>query len=99
VKAVDPRINPDLVPEGSRATIIAENDDRYQPLPSVRTPNCRVITRWEPSLQERKAIACGEDIFLTILAAGAIQPVLVTVGTEDAVPLWNQPLKQRTAGE
>lgn len=87
---VDPRIDPKLVPEGSRPVIIAEKQDEYRSLPSVRTPNGRVITRWQPTLSERQAIAQGADIFLTILSRGAINPVLLTVGPDDAVPCWNE---------
>lgn len=77
---VDPRVDPSLVPPGSRAMVIAEHQDEYRDLPSVVTPNGQVITRWSLSLEERAAIVRGEDIYVTLLTAGAINPFFVTVG-------------------
>lgn len=82
----DPRIDPALVPSGSHAVIIAKDQPEYTPLPSVRTPDGRVITRWSPTVAERSAILRGEDLFLTILTFHTpLQPVLLTVGPID----WN----------
>lgn len=83
MEIADPRIDPRLVPPGSRAVVIAEHQDEYQDLPSVRTPNGYVITRWTPSYQEREAVARGEDVFVTILSHGAINPLFVTIGPVD----------------
>lgn len=93
MEIVDPRIDPSLVPEGSRAVVIAEHQDEYRDLPSVRTPAVvidgrivtppQVITRWSPSLAERAAIVRGEDIFVTLLSSGAVNPMFVTVGPVD----------------
>lgn len=90
---VDPRVDPSLVPDGSRAVVIAEHQDEYRDLPSVRTPAVfcegrmvtppQVITRWSLSLDERAAIVRGEDIYVTILSDGAINPLFVTVGPVD----------------
>jgi hypothetical protein len=77
---VDPRVHPALVPAGSRAVVIAEKQDEYRDLPSVRTPGGQVITRWTLSDEERKAILLGEDVYVTILSHGAINPLFVTVG-------------------
>lgn len=79
----DPRINPSLVPEGSRAIVIAEHQPEFIPMPSVRTPQGQVITRWQLSDEERRAILEGEDIFLTIWSGGAINPVHLNVGPCD----------------
>lgn len=86
---VDPRIDPDLVPTGSRAVVIAEHQDEFRDLPSVRTPGGQVITRWALSEDERKAIFHGADVFVTILSSGAINPLFVTIGPvnwKDAEP-------------
>jgi dihydrofolate reductase len=77
---VDPRIDPALVPLGSRAVVIAEHQSEYRDLPSVRTPDGQVITRWTLSDEERAAIVRGEDIFVTLLSHGMINPLFVTVG-------------------
>ena len=83
---VDPRVNPDLVPDGSRAVVIAEHQREYRDLTSIRTPNGYVITRWSLSDDERAAILRGEDIFVTLLSHGAINPLFVTVGPVN----WNE---------
>jgi len=82
---VDPRVDPCLVPEGSRAMVIAEHQPEYRDLPSIRTPNGYVITRWSFTDDERKAIAAGEDVYITLLSHGAINPLFATVGVVD----WN----------
>jgi hypothetical protein len=86
MEIVDPRVDPSLVPAGSRAVVIAEHQDEYRALPSVRTPNGYVITRWSLSGAERAAILRGEDIFVTLLSHGPINPLFVTVGPVD----WRQ---------
>lgn len=49
-------------------------------MPSVRTPDGQVITRWSLSDDERASIVRGEDIFVTLLSHGPITPLFVTVG-------------------
>ena len=83
MEIVDPRISPALVPTGSRAVVIAEHQAEYRDLPSVRTPGGQIITRWSLSESERRAILQGEDIFVTILSHGSINPLFVTVGPVD----------------
>jgi dihydrofolate reductase len=80
VEITDPRVHPALVPAGSRAIVIAEHQAEYRDLPSVRTPGGQVITRWTPSVEERAAIMRGEDIYVTLISHGAINPLFVTVG-------------------
>jgi len=78
---VDPRIDPSLVPAGSKPTIFAKDQPWYRQLPSIRTPDGQVITRWRLSDVERRAILKGEDLYLTISTFNApLQPVLLTVG-------------------
>ena len=90
MKPIDPRIDPSLVPPGSRAVIVAEHQDKWLDLPSVRTPpiydgdilmiNPYVITRWSLTDDERAAIVRGEDVFITIVSGGAINPLFASVG-------------------
>lgn len=80
---MDPRVHPSLVPEGSRPIVIAEHQPEYADLPSIRTPDGQVITRWALSYDERRRVLSGEDIYLTILSHGPIQPVILTVGPID----------------
>ncbi len=83
MEIADPRIDPALVPAKSRAVVIAEHQDAYRDLPSVRTPGGQVITRWTLTDEERKAIFHGEDVYVTILSTGAINPLFVTIGPVD----------------
>jgi hypothetical protein len=80
MKIVDPRVDPSLVPPFSKPIVIAEHQDEYRDLPSIRTPGGQVITRWEFTAQERAAIAAGEDLYITILSRGMINPLLASVG-------------------
>jgi hypothetical protein len=95
MEIVDPRVDPALVPEGSRAVVIAEHQDEYRDLPSIRTPAIvdaqtgrllsppYVITRWTLTPEERLAILRGEDVFITLLSHGPINPLFATVGPVD----------------
>lgn len=80
MEIVDPRVDPALVPAGSIAIVIAEHQAEYRDLPSIRTPNGYVITRWSFTEAERAAVLRGEDIFVTLLSHGPINPLFVTVG-------------------
>jgi hypothetical protein len=91
MEIVDPRVDPALVPEGSCAVVIAEHQEAYRDLPSIRTPAIfdakdrlvsppYVITRWTLSADERLAVLRGEDVYITLLSAGPINPLFATVG-------------------
>jgi hypothetical protein len=80
VEIVDPRVDPAFVPDGSRAVVIAERQAEYQDLPSIRTPNGYVITRWTLSDEERGRILRGEDVYITLLSHGSINPFFASVG-------------------
>ena len=84
MEIIDPRIDPRLVPGGSRAIVIAEHQEEFRNIPAIVTPSSVVISRWEPTDEERRRIANGEDLFLTIWGT-PIRPVLLTVGPID----WN----------
>lgn len=82
---VDPRVDPRLVPEGSQARVLNGPKNEWRDLPSIRTPNGYVITRWQFTDDEKAAILRGEDLFVTLVSFGAINPLNVTVGPCD----WN----------
>lgn len=83
MEIVDPRVPPSLVPAGSKPVVIAEHQKEYRALPSIRTPDGMVITRWEFTEAERRAVMLGEDLYVTILSQGAINPLFCTVGPVD----------------
>lgn len=87
MEIVDPRVDVRLVPEGSTAVVYAEHQSEYRDLPSVRTPKGQVVTRWKLTDEEREAVFLrGDDIFVTILSHGPINPLFVTVGPAN----WNE---------
>jgi len=79
----DPRIDPALVPNGSRAQVINGPNNEYHDLPAVVTRKGMVITRWTPTVEERARLATGEDIFVTLFSNGLINPMFVTAGPVD----------------
>lgn len=83
---IQPHVDQALLPAGSTEHIIAETQAEYRDLPAVRTPKCQVITRWQLTPEERQKLLDGDDVFLTVLAAGPVQPVILTVGTIDWKP-------------
>ena len=80
MEPIDPRVDQSLLPDGSTAVVIAEHQDQFKNLPSVRTPQGQVITRWSLTPAERNRISEGEDVFITILSNGEINPLFATVG-------------------
>lgn len=84
MEIVDPRVDPALVPNGSKPLVInGPRGDEYRDLPSICTPNGYVITRWTFTDEERLAILAGEDVYVTLLSGGAINPLFLTVGVVD----------------
>jgi len=91
-QAEDPRVPPELLPDGSRARVIAEHQDQYLDLPAIITPRNAVISRWSFTPEERQRIADGEDVFVTVQAGTratprgpqtVINPLHVAVGFMD----------------
>lgn len=82
MEPIDPRVHPDLLPPGCRALVVAEKQDEYLNLPSIVTPDARVITRWQLTDAERLALIEGEDVYLTIWGV-PIRPVFLCVGPTD----------------
>ena len=70
-----------------REVTYAKTQEEYIPLRTLRLPGERgeVVSRWSPTLEQRKAIAEGADIFLTLLTFhGPLQPIRMAVGAEPA---------------
>lgn len=63
--------------------VYAKNQPEYNPLRTLRsnTKECRVLSRWSPTPEQRQALAEGADIFLELLTFGnPLQPILMSVG-------------------
>lgn len=85
---VDPRVDPKLVPDGSFAVVIGRHQAEYRSLPSIVTPDDKIITRWSPTDEERMRLVRGEDIYITIQSSRhdgkiTIAPMYATVGVVD----------------
>lgn len=84
-------IKPDL--KLGQDSIIAKNQPQYISLPSeiARGPKgMTVLTRWQPTPEERVKIAEGEDVYLAILTFGnPLQPLLMTVGQAEMKEYFN----------
>ena len=84
MEPVDPCIPLELLPPGCRASLLAEQQQEYLTLPSVRTPDGKVVTRWRLSAEEVAAIARGADLYLIVWTFGQpFQPVALTVAPPD----------------
>lgn len=85
---IDPQVPTVLVPAGSRPKLVNGPNDEYRDLPCIITPNGHLISRWEPSPDERAAVMRGEDIYVTLLVPKQFQsfrinPMFVTIGPVD----------------
>lgn len=76
---------------GQVETVYAEGQKEYFPLPSVVDRSKMegpVYTRWSLTGEERKAVAEGADIFLTIWTFhNPLQPVRLDVGPPPEIQL------------
>lgn len=77
--------------------VIAENQSQYLPLPSIRTDDGTVLTRWKLTDEERTKVAEQGYIYLEILtfnqplSPGVIQPMRLGADVPDSFEL--KPLK------
>lgn len=63
--------------------VFAKDQPQYVPLRCLRgaRPDGEVMSRWSLTLEQRKAVAEGADIFLSLLTFnGPLQPIIMAVG-------------------
>jgi hypothetical protein len=81
----------DLVaPPGWEPRTYAEDQPEYLPLPTLVSMDAagRVVSRWQPTAEERQRIAEGADVYVTVMTFhGPLQPQLVTVGGAPLAPI------------
>lgn len=68
---------------GWDAVTFAEKQPEYTPLPALweRAPIGRVMSRWQLDDYERKAIADGADLFVTVMTfQHKLQPIQLVIG-------------------
>jgi hypothetical protein len=88
METVDPRVDPDLLPAQSRAVIAKDPRGKFKELPVLMTPCGQLITRWNLTDEERRDVANGADVFVTMVTR-TIVPMLVTIGPVD----WTAPIE------
>jgi hypothetical protein len=70
--------------------VYAKDQPEYQPLPAVwiEGPTRPVVSRWRLSEEERKEVAAGADIVLTLLSFGnPLTPSHLQVCMPDEMPV------------
>jgi hypothetical protein len=66
-------------------TVYAKDQPEYIPLRALRsrTEDGRVMSRWTLTPEQRKAIADGADVYLTLMTFnGPLQPITIAVATD-----------------
>lgn len=69
--------------------VYAKDQPEYKPLPVLRLQGMEgiCVSRWEPTREERMAIAAGADVILSQWTfRHPMQPVLMQVCRKDEVP-------------
>ena len=74
--------------EGTRKVLLAKNQPQYGSLPALVYPDGVVLSRWQPTFDERRAIADGANVDLWVWTFGRPhQPVNLQVqGVQDDFP-------------
>lgn len=66
--------------------VYAANQPEYYPLPTIRFPEGLVVSKWEPTLEERERINNGGSIYLGLMTFNSpLQPILLGTLPEDIV--------------
>ena len=73
-----------VLPKGTRMTVYAANQPEYEPLPSIVTPDGKVVSQWKPTEEELKQLMAGEPLTLVVWTFNRpLQPVCLGVGGFD----------------
>jgi hypothetical protein len=73
-----------LLPPGTREVAIAEHQPEYQTLPSLVTPDGRVVSQWQPTPNDLILLNAGVPVTLVSHTFGAaLQPIQMAVGGMD----------------
>jgi hypothetical protein len=81
---VSPQASLFLLPPGTREMKIAEHQPEYQTLPSLVTPDGRVVSQWRPTPNDLILLNAGVPVTLVLHTFGdALQPIQMAVGGMD----------------
>jgi hypothetical protein len=85
---IDPQPTQFQLPAHSQIVRYAENQQHlYQPLPSIKTPDGRVVSQWIPSPHELAALNKGIPVTLILHTYNQpLQPIILGVGGMDLRP-------------
>lgn len=91
VSFLAPKDGPVIAGEEQHEIVFAKDQPQYKPLRALRMEDATgaVISRWSPTEEQRKAIAEGKDIYLSLYSfGGPLTPSLLFVGgDEDAAEI------------
>jgi hypothetical protein len=66
---------------------IAKEQEEYKTLPVLIGKGGLLVSRWEPTQEERERISLGADIYVGVLTGGhPLQPLIVTTDFKDGAP-------------
>jgi hypothetical protein len=73
-----------LLPDGTREAKYAEHQPQYRTLPSLVTPDGKVISQWTPDANDLALLNNGTPITLVLYTFNQpLQPVVLAVGGLD----------------
>jgi hypothetical protein len=84
VTPIDVRPDYHLVPPGTREVVYAKDQPQYLPLPTLVTPDGRVLSQWQPDANELELLKNGAPVTLVLYTFnGPLQPIQLVVGGMD----------------
>jgi hypothetical protein len=73
-----------LVPEGMRAVrYLGPKGSNILPLPTLVTPDGRVVSQWQPNANELELLKNGVAVTLVLHSGGQVAPMQIGVGGFD----------------
>ena len=73
-----------VLPEGTTFPVYAADQPEYEALPSIKTPDGKVISQWKPTAEELARLNAGEPLTLIVWTFNhRLQPITLGVGGFD----------------
>lgn len=82
---IKPKAEMFLLPAHVREVNFAEHQDEYLTLPSLVTPDGRVVSQWQPDANDLALLNNGVPVTLVLYTfnAGPLPPIILAVGGLD----------------
>lgn len=88
-------LSPVIPDKDAPETVYAKDQPEYIPLPSVKTPDGIVLTRWSVSEQEKKQILEQGYFYLLVSTFNTpLQPVMLTTEVPEGMNFNAAPLEE-----